>query len=204
MSDNLHKPDSDPNQLISRNAILINGLPSSGKTTIAEHLVHYFDIPLLTLDTIKEAMFDTIGIGDREYNRMLSRACKAIIWQIITGFPKNSTVIIDEWYGYAPFDQVIKGLEIAGIKNFVEIWCHAPGEVLAKRYIERVDQRHIGHPGKEYGPELQEVVKRAKPMAIGKVLDIDSTDLSNIDYSYIQNWVAKELNLNPGSGNIDI
>lgn len=179
----------------TRKVILINGLPASGKTALGEHLKNRFNAPLLTLDTIKEAMFNVLGTGDREYNRMLGRACKEIIWALISEFPCNSLAIVDAWFGYPPYDKVFEGLQHAGIARFVELWCHAPGEILAERYLERVDLRHKGHPGREYAPELEEVAKRAAPMNIGPLYSIDTSDFAAIDFEAITAWVAKELEL---------
>jgi glucokinase len=179
----------------TRKAILINGLPATGKTSLGEFLRDRFEAPLLTLDTIKEAMFDELGTGDREYNRMLGRATKQIIWAVISEFPHDSLAIVDAWFGFPPYDKVFEGLKHAGVARFVELWCHAPGEILARRYLERVDHRHKGHPGREYAPELEEVARRAAPMNIGPLYAIDMSDFSTLDYESIAKWVAKELDL---------
>jgi hypothetical protein len=86
------------------------------------------------LDTIKEAMFDGLGIGDREYNRKLGMITRDIIWRLHADFPKDVITVLDIWMGFPPYYYFNEGLEKAGIDQFVEIWCHAPGEVLAKRY----------------------------------------------------------------------
>lgn len=181
----------------TRKVVLINGLPASGKTALGEHLKERFNAPLLTLDTIKEAMFDVLGTGDREYNRRLGRATKEIIWAVISEFPRNSLAIVDAWFGFPPYDKVFEGLQRAGIARFVELWCHAPGEILANRYLERVDHRHKGHPGPEYAPELEEVAGRAAPMNIGPLFSIDTSDFAAIDFEAVSDWVAKELELPP-------
>jgi tRNA uridine 5-carbamoylmethylation protein Kti12 len=41
--------------------ILVSGLPSSGKSTIAEYLSRHLRAPLFTRDMFKEIMFDTFG-----------------------------------------------------------------------------------------------------------------------------------------------
>ncbi len=179
----------------NRKAILINGLPASGKTSLGEHLRNRFNAPLLTLDTIKEAMFNVLGIGDREYNRMLGRATKEVIWAVVSELPANSLVIVDAWFGFPPYDKVFEGLKHAGVSRFVELWCHAPGDVLAERYLERVDHRHKGHPGREYAPELKDVAQRAAPMNIGPLYSIDTADIAGIDYEAVSAWVAEELDL---------
>jgi glucokinase len=179
----------------TRKAILINGLPASGKTYIGRALVDQFRAPLLTLDTIKEPMFNNLGIGDREYNRKLSKTCKEIIWALIADFPKDVLVILDVWFGFAPFDSVLEGLKHAGIGKFVEVWCTAPGDILAKRYLERINLRHKGHPGADYAPELAETAKRAVPMNLGPVYTIDSSDPSAINNDALFRWVSRELNI---------
>jgi len=189
MSERISQPNA------TRHVVLINGLPASGKTMMGKSLSSLLGAPLLSLDTIKEAMFDVLGIGDREYNRSLGRACKEIIWSVIPDFPENSTILVDAWFGFPPYDLVTNGLQKAGVKNFVEIWCDAPGELLAKRYVERVGLRHKGHPGKEYGAELSEVAKRAAPMGIGPVLRVDMSAPASVNFEEVAGWVKQELGL---------
>jgi tRNA uridine 5-carbamoylmethylation protein Kti12 len=47
--------------------VLVTGPPTSGKTTLARPLAHHLDLPLLGKDAIKEALFDTLGTGDRAW-----------------------------------------------------------------------------------------------------------------------------------------
>jgi predicted kinase len=58
--------------------ILVTGPPASGKTTLAQPLARQLGVPLLGKDTVKEALFDTLGTGDRAWSRRLgapARAC---------------------------------------------------------------------------------------------------------------------------------
>ncbi|TPO01820.1 transcriptional regulator, partial [Mesorhizobium sp. CU2] len=79
----------------------------------------------------------------------------------------------------------------AGVGQTAEIWCHAPGEVLAERYRARLDQRLPGHPGAAYIPELIELAKRAEPLRRGPLFDVDTT--KPIDFDAISQWLREVM-----------
>ncbi len=56
-----------------------------------------------------------------------------------------------------------------------EVWCHAPGAVLAERYRARLGQRSAGHPGEDYIPELIALADRARPTGRAPVFTVDTT-----------------------------
>jgi len=180
-----------------RKAILINGPPASGKSTIAGELATIFNVPILARDTIQESLYDVIGSGDREYNRMLGRAGMAVIWAVLKNFPLEATVIIDAWFRYPPYDWVVQGFSTAGITSFVEIWCHAPGEVLSSRYLSRVGQRHAGHLGKEFAAELIEIANHANSMGIGDLFSVDTSSPDLVDIPKLASWVSEKLMIDP-------
>ena len=145
-----------------KRAVLINGIPASGKSTVARAISQAKDWPLLTLDTIKEAFFAHLGTGDREYSRLLGKASYQSIFALIKNFPDDAIVVIDAWFGFQPIEILQGHITLAGIGRLAEVWCHAPGEVLGERYRARLGKRHSGHLGESYIPELIELAKRAK------------------------------------------
>jgi len=70
-----------------RRAVLVNGVPASGKSTVARLISSRRNWPLLGLDVIKEPFFAHLGVGDREYNRKLGRASYQATFDLIEGFP---------------------------------------------------------------------------------------------------------------------
>lgn len=158
-----------------RRAVLVNGVPASGKSTVARALAADLSCPLLALDTVKEALFGQLGIGDREYNRKMGRASYAAIWALVSEFPRDAVVVVDAWFGFQPLDVLRQHLARAEIGVVVEIWCHAPADVIAQRYTDRALARHAGHLGLEYVPELRELAGRAGPTRLGTVIDVDTS-----------------------------
>lgn len=174
-----------------KRAILVNGIPASGKSTVARALSKARGWPLLTLDTVKEAFFAHLGTGDRDYNRLLGKASYQAIFDLVGGFPEDSTTLIDAWFGFQPIDILRGHVARAGIGAVAEIWCHAPGHVLGERYRARLASRHSGHLGASYIPELIELADKALPLGIFPVFDVDTT--SKLDAAALLQWLDNTL-----------
>jgi glucokinase len=175
-------------------AVLVNGVPASGKTTVARGIGARLGLPVLGLDAVKEVLFEELGHrdADRAWGRALNRASIRSIWALVEGFPPGSIVVIDAWFRLPPHDIVLRDLEGAGVDRWVEVWCQAAPGTLVARYRARV--RHEGHPSPEdYVAELDELARVATPMALSPVLAVDTTDPVSIDHDAIARWVAERL-----------
>ncbi|MEI9431164.1 ROK family protein [Mesorhizobium sp. Cs1299R1N3] len=175
----------------ARRAVLVNGIPASGKSTVSRGIADRMGWPLLALDTVKNPFLEVLGGADREFNRTLGRASYQAIWSLVGDAPAGSTFIVDAWFGFQPRQVLEDHLRKAGVEHTVEIWCHAPGEVLAERYGARLGQRLPGHPGAAYIPELIELAKRAEPLRRGPLFDVDTTQ--PIDFDAIAAWLRATL-----------
>lgn len=185
----LAEPSAQHNR--ARRAVLVNGIPASGKSTVSRGIADRMGWPLLALDTIKNPFLEVLGGGDRLFNRTLGRASYQAIWSVVGEAPAGTTVIVDAWFGFQPREVLEDHLRKAGVEQTFEIWCHAPGEVLAERYGARLDQRPAGHPGAAYIPELIELAKRAEPLRRGPLFDVDTTKPT--DFDAITAWLRTAL-----------
>ncbi|MDR3375492.1 MAG: AAA family ATPase [Ancalomicrobiaceae bacterium] len=176
-------------------ALLVNGLPASGKTSVARAVTTRTGWPLLTLDSIKEPFFDQLGIGDRDFNRALGRGAYHAIWSIIADGPDCLHVVIDAWFWLEPLEVLRRSLALAGVTHVAEAWCEAPPEVLAERYVGRAGQRHAGHPGVEYATELMTKALTAHPLGIFPLIRVDST--RPLDVDALMRFVATHLGAPP-------
>jgi glucokinase len=164
-----------------KQAVLVNGIPAAGKSQMSKAISDRTGWPVLALDTIKNPFLEQIGGADREFNRKLGKASYQAIWSIIRDAPDGSTFIVDAWFGFQPLALLQQHFAMAGVTNIAEIWCHAPGEVLAERYAARLNDRPAGHPGAAYIPELIELAKRAEPTRLGPLHEVDTSMPINFD-----------------------
>ena len=157
-----------------RGLVMVNGVPASGKSSVAAALGAATGWPVLALDAVKEPFLAEIGAVDRPFNRALGRASYRAIFALIAAGPADSTTIVDAWFGFQPRELLEALLEEAGVGEVREVWCHAPPEVVAARYRDRAGARSPGHPGPEYAEELARLAASAGPMRLGPVLEVDT------------------------------
>lgn len=174
-------------------AVLVNGVPASGKSTVARGIADRFRAPLMALDTVKDPLFAEFGIGDRDHNRRLGRASYAIMFAAIGDWPEGSLGVVDAWFGFQPVEVLERHLAAAGVTRTAEVWCHAPGDVLANRYAARLGSRSAGHPGAEYIPELVALNERAGPLGRGPCVPVDTT--APVDFDALVAWLIATLGL---------
>ena len=62
--------------------VVVTGPPAAGKTTVARGIAQRLRLPLVEKDTIKEALFDTLGTGDLAWSRRLGEATYGVIWAL--------------------------------------------------------------------------------------------------------------------------
>jgi glucokinase len=175
-------------------AVLVNGVPASGKSTLARAVAGRLSVPILELDVVKEVLFEALGHrdADRAWGRLLGRASLESIWALLAGFPPGSTVVVEAWFRLPPHDGVLRGLQRAHVDQWVEIWCHADADVLVARYAARA--RHPGHPAPEdYVEELRHVASLARPMALAPCLEVDTGGAAAPDLDGIVRWVTDAL-----------
>lgn len=175
-------------------AVLVNGVPASGKTTIARAIGAHLEVPVLELDAVKEVLFEELGHrdADRTWGRALGRASLGSLWALLAGFPSDSLAVVEAWFRLPPHDHVLRGLERAGVDRWVEVWCHADPAVLVARYEART--RHPGHPAAEdFVDELRHLASVARPIGLGPCLEVDTGDVAGIDLEAIAGWVMEQL-----------
>jgi predicted kinase len=122
---------------------IILGSPASGKTTLARRLGQQWSVPVLCKDDVKEALFDSLGQGDRAWSRRLSEASFTTLVhlaqrQLSLG---QSCIVEGNWRAVN-----LPGIELvlrATGARAVQIWCCANPAEIVRRFTART--RHEGH-----------------------------------------------------------
>ena len=123
-------------------AIIVTGLPASGKTGLGIAVAKALSLPCLDKDIFLEALFDEYGVGDQDWRQKLSRQADQQFSH--AALDCEAAVLISHWRPPGlertgtPTDWVVENFE-----NVIEVWCACAPEIAAKRFVART--RHAGH-----------------------------------------------------------
>lgn len=180
--------------------LIISGPPCTGKTTLARKVAREFRLPLISRDDIKESLFDSLGVKDREWSKKLGIASYSILYQFIEIQleAKNSFIIetpLKPEYDEERFLDLQKKYDF----QVIQVMCKTDGEILFERFKKRSEsgERHPGHVDDQNYDEFKEVLLKGEHRALnigGKVFDIDTTDFKSIDYNSIFSAIKSATN----------
>jgi predicted kinase len=159
-----------------RSVLLISGAPASGKSTLGRALAQTFGFALISKDTIKESLFDSLGgqlaaeiDSPAELSRLLSRAAMEMLWSLAPCCPD---VILEA--NFRPKSEYERGRVSALQGRKLEVYCHCSPEEAARRFRERATtaRDHPAHSMKTISAELLEEFDR--PFGLCPVIDVDT------------------------------
>jgi hypothetical protein len=136
-------------------------------------------VPLLAKDTVKEALFDSLGTGDRAWSQRLGAASMEVVLALAAEAPRA----VLESFWRRPL--ALERLRALG-RPLLEVHCACPAAVARARYHERV--RHPGHDGVG-DDEIAGWAAEAGPLALGPVLEVDTT--APVDVGAVASWVRE-------------
>ena len=159
--------------------VAVTGMPSSGKTTIAEGLARRLRLPLIAKDEIKESLYDSLGADDIDASGRLGSAAYALIFALAKSMLDSGVSAIVEANFFR--DQK-EGFASLPAHRFVQIHCHAPLDVLTERYASRA--RQPGHHDAEKIKELPARIAGRAHDALdlpGELIELDTTRPLDLD-----------------------
>ncbi len=188
--------------------ILVTGIPAAGKSTMAEGMAAYFNLPVISKDKIKELLYDTIGFCSREEKVKLGTASMNIMYYMAEQLMQREQAFILE----NNFENISKDglLEILEKYSYKAITVTLTGDYqkIYQRFLKRngSPERHRGHVVNDCYPEKVEnkhtipipyesfvrgIVNRGmdKFVANGPHIIVDTTDFAQVD----QNEVLRQI-----------
>jgi len=159
--------------------VAVTGMPSSGKTTVAEGLARRLRLPLIAKDEIKESLYDVLGADDVAASARLGDAAYALIFALARSIlGADASVIVEANF----FRDQREDFASLPAHRFVQLHCHAPLAVLTERYASR--SRHSGHHDaekiKELGPRLASGTHDPLDLP-GELIELDTTQPIDLD-----------------------
>lgn len=118
---------------VADGVVLVNGLPGSGKTTLAGRVASTLQVPLVSQDALKEAM---AAAAPGVPSGAVGVAAAEVMWDLAAATP--GCVVLESWW-FKPRDLgfVTAGLARCGQPSTVEVWCDVPAELALARYRSR-------------------------------------------------------------------
>lgn len=127
---------------MARRVVVVNGLPASGKSTLAPVLADELGFLAIEKDAIKERFADIAW--PRLDARELGAAAMDTMWRLAAVEP-DGAVLDGTWFGDRAAGFLAAGLATAGHPRMVEVWCDVPVGTAHDRFRRREPDRHAVH-----------------------------------------------------------
>jgi hypothetical protein len=152
-------------------AVVVTGVPGSGKSTLGRALAQALEAPLLALDAIKELLYESSGgalvgvdlrlAAETELSAGLS-ACEG-------------PAVVDIWIQPGRDTTRVAGWLAMSASRVVEVLCRVPAEVAVDRYRRRVRSGPHRAADEETLQRIREAAAAVIPLGLGPCIEVDTS-----------------------------
>jgi predicted kinase len=172
--------------------IVVSGAPGTGKSTIARELGTALRWPVLSLDPVKEALADVLGLGDEDWSNRVGDAAAEVVFRLAGEFPD---AVAEGWWRGARRDRAVA--EFAGA---AEVFCRCDPALAATRVAVRLGagrhpiHRDVINPGGVGSAEhIASLAATVTPLRLGGPLaevDTGRPDASAVAVAAVRGWLS--------------
>lgn len=176
--------------------IIIGGAPATGKSTLARFLKKNTRIKHISMDDLKETLFDIGGYRDREWSKRIGALAWPMFKELIDmNLERGEDVIAEATFLWPDDSQWVQNLCERHGAELVQIWMTSDPRVVRERFIHRANtERHPGHCDalelvmEEFDERFFN--KSFIPLPIsGKTKIVDTTNFDEVDHDDVLNWI---------------
>jgi predicted kinase len=152
--------------------VVVTGLPGAGKTTLARALSEAAGGRFLSLDAIKEALFESAG-GRLEGVELRLAAEAELRDRLAT---ECTPAVVDIWV--RPHRDTARVAELlrSSASPLVEVLCRVPTEVALDRYRDRVRFGPHRPADARMLQSIRDVAADLAPLGVGPCLEVDTSE----------------------------
>ena len=170
--------------------VIVNGLPGSGKTTLARRLAADTKLPVFSRDALYETLYDALDCRHNGVPARLGSAAFTLLYDV-TGsvLAAGQSVIVEGYFG-RPDLRTAEFLDLQRTVDFepFQVLCRADGKVLLARFLARMgaESRHTSHQDQAWLEQNRATLLQGHltPLALGgQIVEINTTDPQRIDYA---------------------
>jgi predicted kinase len=180
--------------------VLVNGLPGTGKTTLARRLAADVALPLFSRDGIYETLYDALDCDSNGLPPLLGNAAFTLFYNV-TGsvLAAGQSVIVEQFFGRPELRTTeLRTLQQRCDFEPFQILCKADGSVLLERYLARAAaaKPHASQQYMEWLEHHKELLLQGRlaPLALGgQTVEIDTTTPDSFEYRALLQQVRAAL-----------
>lgn len=178
--------------------IIVGGSLATGKSTISTRIADHLSLQRVSLDEIKEALFDVGGYRDREWSKQIGRLAFPVFKDLIElHLSQGDSVVADATFLWSSDAEWIHAFTDRYDLDLRQVWLTADPHVARQRFLFRAQStpRHPGH-----NDSLDQVLdefdqrffnKTFIPLPLdGKTKIVDTTDFAVVDHDDLLNWFS--------------
>lgn len=180
--------------------IIINGLPSAGKTTLARRLATELHLPVFSRDGIYEILYDALEChrendqGNHEglplpSASLLGQASFALLYSVIGSIlAAGQSLIVEQFFGNPELRSAeFRRLQQAQDFEPLQILCKADGAILLERILARHSvERHKSHQDLQWIEQNKARLLQGQLIPLnldGQIIEIDTSTPHSFDYA---------------------